>query len=199
MKQAVAHLKRSDPILRSIMERTGRFAIQYREPVFETLVRSIVYQQLHGSAALAIFTRLSEAAQPFTPERILALRPDRLRRLGLSRQKISSIRDLARHARDGKVDFTRLARLEDPAVIAELTQVKGIGEWTAQMFLIFALRRPDVLPTGDLGIRAAIKAAYALPDLPKPAAMEAIAAPWRPYRSVASWYLWRSLDNPGAM
>ncbi len=201
MRKAIHHLKRSDPVMAQIIERIGAYKIEYREPVFQTLVRSIVYQQLHGKAAAAIFGRLKEAARadPLTPESILGLRPQRLRALGLSPQKLSYIRDLARLTRAGKVDFQRCASLDDEAVIEHLTRVKGVGVWTAHMFLIFALRRPDVLPTGDLGIRAAMKKAYHLPDLPKPDEMARIAAPWRPHRSAACWYLWRSLDNFGAM
>jgi DNA-3-methyladenine glycosylase II len=126
---------------------------------------------------------------------LLKLRPARLRTLGLSRQKIEYIRDLARHTRNGKVDFARLAACSDTEVIEHLTAVKGIGVWTVHMFLIFALRRENVLPTGDLGIRVAIRKAYGLADLPKPAEMESIARNWHPYCSVASWYLWRSLET----
>src|SRR6185295_18236779 len=134
-----------------------------------------------------------------TPETILKLRPSRMRTLGLSGQKTAYIRDLARHTRDGSVVFEELPDLADLDIIERLTQVKGIGVWTVHMFLIFALRRHDVLPTGDLGVRMAIKKAYGLEELPKPAEMERIAAAWRPYCSVASWYLWRSLENVGAM
>ena len=122
-----------------------------------------------------------------------------MRTLGLPKQKLTYIRELARMTRDGQVRFEGVHSLEDAAIIEHFTQVKGIGVWTAQMFLIFALRRLDVLPTGDLGVRAAIKKAYNLAELPSPAEMEKIAAAWRPYCSVASWYLWRSLDNQGAM
>jgi DNA-3-methyladenine glycosylase II len=175
--------------------------MQYREPSFQTLVRSIVYQQLSGKAASTIFNRLIAAAKadPLTPEAVLRLRPARMRTLGLSKQKLTYIRELARMTRDGLVRFDHAESTEDEAVIEHFTQVKGVGVWTAQMFLIFALRRPDILPTGDLGVRAAIKKAYNLAELPTPAEMEKIAASWRPYCSVASWYLWRSLDNPGAM
>jgi len=201
MKKAIHHLKTADPIMASIIERVGACKIEYREPIFQTLVRSIVYQQLHGKAASTIFGRLKDAAKadPLTPESILKLRPARMRSLGLSPQKLKYIRELARLTRKGEVDFAGCAALEDAAVIEHLTRVKGVGVWTVHMFLIFALRRPDVLPTGDLGVRAAIKKAYGLADLPKPAEMEQIAAAWRPYCSVASWYLWRSLDNFGAM
>jgi DNA-3-methyladenine glycosylase II len=201
MRKAISHLKKSDPVMAQIIERVGAYKIEYREPVFQTLVRSIVYQQLHGKAAATIFGRLKDAAKadPLTPESILRLRPQRLRALGLSPQKLSYIRELARLTRAGAVDFERCASLADEAVIEHLTRVKGVGVWTVQMFLIFALRRPDVLPTGDLGIRAAMKKAYHLPDLPKPDEMARIASAWRPYCSVACWYLWRSLDNFGAM
>lgn len=201
MRKALNHLKKSDPVLGSIIERVGPFKIEYREPIFQTLVRSIVYQQLHGKAALTIFNRLKEAtkADPLTPESILRLRPARMRAVGLSPQKSTYIRELARLTRSGEVDFERFAILEDAAIIEHLTRVKGIGVWTVHMFLMFALRRPDVLPTGDLGVRAAIKKAYGLAELPTAAEMERIAAAWRPYCSVASWYLWRSLENQGAM
>jgi DNA-3-methyladenine glycosylase II len=118
-----------------------------------------------------------------------------MRKLGLSAQKTLYIRELAKHTRKGSVVFESLAGMEDPAVVEHLTKVKGVGVWTAQMFLMFALRRLDILPTADLGIRAAMKRAYGLKELPKPDEMEAIAARWRPYTSVACWYLWRSLDK----
>ena len=201
MKKAILHLKKADPILGEIIDRVGPYKIQYREPVFQTLVRSIVYQQLHGKAALTIFNRLMEAAKadPLTPEAILRLRPAKMRALGLSPQKLTYIRELARMTRSGDVDFEICAALEDGAVVEHLTRVKGVGVWTVHMFLIFALRRKNVLPTGDLGVRAAMKRAYNLSELPKPAEMERIAAAWRPYCSVATWYLWRSLENQAAM
>jgi DNA-3-methyladenine glycosylase II len=201
MKRAIQHLKKTDPVLGAIIDRVGAYKIEYREPVFQTLVRSIVYQQLNGRAALTIFNRLAAAAKadPLTPESILKLRPQRMRTLGLSQQKLSYIRELARLTKSGEVDFELCATLEDAHVIEHLTRVKGVGVWTVHMFLIFALRRPNVLPTGDLGVRAAVQKAYGLPDLPKPGEMERIAVSWHPYCSVAAWYLWRSLDNQGAM
>jgi DNA-3-methyladenine glycosylase II len=196
MKEAIEHLQRNDPILSEIIRRVGDYGIQFREPGFDTLVRSIVYQQLSGRVAAVIFGRLAKAAGGrLTPENILKLRPARMRALGLSKQKTLYIRDLARHARDGKLVFEELAALEDSLVIERLTQVKGIGVWTAHMFLIFALRRTDVLPTGDLGIRNAMKKAYGMAEPPTPAEMETMAKRWRPYCSVASWYLWRSLEG----
>src|SRR5215831_2000462 len=194
MQEAILHLKGSDPILAEIIDRVGDYSIQFREPDFETLVKSIVYQQLSGRVASVIFGRLAKAVGgSITPGRILKLRPARMRTLGLSTQKTAYIRDLARHTRDGLVVFAQLGALADAEIIERLTQVKGIGVWTVQMFLIFALRRPDVLPVGDLGIRNAMQRAYSLTELPKPAEMEGIAARWRPYCTVASWYLWRSL------
>jgi DNA-3-methyladenine glycosylase II len=195
MRRALQHL-RQDPILAEIIDRVGPYGIQFREPNFETLVKSIVYQQLSGRVASVILGRLNSAvAGNITPETILKLRPSRMRALGLSTQKTAYIRDLARHARDRRVTFEDLADLPDDAVIERLTQVKGIGVWTVHMFLIFALRRLDVLPTGDLGVRNAIRRAYNLEALPSPAEMEAMAVAWRPYCSVASWYLWRSLEG----
>src|SRR5689334_12821918 len=201
MKKALQHLKAADPVLGNIIERVGPYRMQYREPSFHTLVRSIVYQQLSGKAALTIFNRLIAAAKadPLTPEAVLKLRPARMRSLGLSKQKMTYIRELARLTQKGQVSFEKLSDLEDTAIVEHLTRVKGVGVLTVHMFLIFALRRPDILPTGDLGIRAAMKKAYGLDDLPKPADMEKIAAAWRPWSSVACWYLWRSLDNVGAM
>jgi DNA-3-methyladenine glycosylase II len=201
MKKALQHLKAADPVMGTIIERIGPYKMQYRDPNFHNLARSIVYQQLSGKAASTIFGRLLAAAKadPLTPEAVLKLRPARMRALGLSLQKLTYIRGLARMTRDGVVRFESLDALEDAAIIEHFTQVKGVGVWTAQMFLMFALRRLDVLPTGDLAVRAAIKKAYNLAELPTPAEMEKIAASWRPYCSVASWYLWRSLDNPGAM
>jgi len=195
MKHAILHLKQADPILSEIIERVGDYRIEFRDPDFETLVKSIVYQQLSGRVASVIFARLAKAVGgKLTPECILKLRPSRMRALGLSRQKTTYIRDLARHTRDGSLAFHELLDLPDEQVIERLTQVKGIGVWTVHMFLIFALRRLDVLPIGDLGIRNAIRKAYNLPETPTPAEVEAMATRWRPYCTVASWYLWRSLE-----
>ena len=195
MKEAIHHLRRNDPVLAEIIERVGDYRIELREPGLETLVKSIVYQQLSGRVASIIFGRLVKAAGgELTPASILKLRPERMRKLGLSKQKTEYIRDLARHTRDRRVVFDELAGLSDAEVIERLTEVKGIGVWTVHMFLMFALRRTDVLPVGDLGIRNAIKAAYGLKESPTPADVEAMGARWRPYCTVASWYLWRSLE-----
>jgi DNA-3-methyladenine glycosylase II len=197
MHAAIRHLKARDPVLGAIIERVGPYSIEFREPSFETLVRSIVFQQLSGKVARVIYQRLVGAlpSEQMTPEGILSLRPERMRRLGLSRQKTAYIRDLARHTVKGKLEFPLLPELPDEEVIARLTAVKGVGVWTAHMFLIFGLRRHNVLPTGDLGIRAAIKKAYGLAELPKPREVEEVAREWHPYCTVASWYLWRSLDG----
>lgn len=201
MRKAIQHLKKADPVMAAIIERTGPLKMAYSEPVFHTLVRAITYQQLNGKAAATIFKRLTEAVKsdPLTPESILKLRPQRMRSAGLSKQKLTYIRDLARMARDGEIRFEHLPSLADEEVVLHLTRAKGIGVWTVHMFLIFALRRPDVLPVGDLGVRAAIKKAYGLAELPKPAEMEKIAESWRPYCSIASWYLWRSLEGDAAL
>jgi len=184
-------------VLAAIIRRVGPYAMQYREPSFESLVRSIVYQQLSGKVASVIFGRLHAAAgeKQLTPGGILKLRPERMRKLGLSAQKTLYIRELAKHTKRGSVVFEHLPTADDTFVIEHLTKVKGIGVWTAQMFLMFALRREDVLPVADLGIRVAMKKAYSLDELPKPAEMEKIAVAWKPYSSIACWYLWRSLDN----
>lgn len=199
MRKAILHLRR-DPVLAQIIDRVGAFRLQYHEPVFHSLVRSIAYQQLNGKAASTIFARLTAAAgDPLTPEAILKLRPARMRSLGLSKQKTEYIRGLAKMTRAGEIRFQELGTLEDAAVVEHLTQAKGIGVWTVHMFLIFALRRPDVLPVGDFGVRMAIKKAYGLEALPKPQEMEKIAEAWRPYSSFAAWYLWRSLEGQAAL
>ncbi len=201
MRKAILHLKKADPVLGSVIQRVGRYRIEYRDPGFQTLVRSIVYQQLSGRVASVIFGRLAALLPDgdITPAAILKLTPAKMRRAGLSKQKTSYIRDLARKTVRGKLKFELLPFLSDDDVIEELTQVKGIGVWTAHMFLIFALQRPDVLPVGDLGVRSAIRKVYGLEELPRAEQMVELAAAWRPYCSVASWYLWRSLDGPAAL
>jgi DNA-3-methyladenine glycosylase II len=202
MRRAVLHLRRADPVLAGIIERVGPYRILYAEPDFETLVRSIVLQQLSGKAARTIFARLKAAVAQdgrMRPAEILALAPEALRRLGLSAQKARYVRDLAEKVQGGVVDLARISRLSDAEVIAHLGQVRGIGPWTAHMFLLFGLRRPDVLATGDLGIRAAIKRAYRMRSLPSPQRVAAMAAPWHPYCSAACWYLWRSLEDQPAL
>ncbi len=198
MKKALLHLEAADPILGTIIRQVGPYAITYHAPDFTALARSIVYQQLSGKAAATIFARVLAAAGhrgKLSPAKLIALGPAGLRPLGLSQQKASYVLDLAAR----RIPFARLPGLPDAEVLSTLTAVKGIGVWTAQMFLIFALERPDVFPSGDLGIRNAIHKAYKLPAPPTPAQMEQIAQTWRPYASVATWYLWRSLDGPAGL
>jgi len=201
MLHATNHLKSSDPVLAAIIERTGPCNINYLEADFSTLVRSIANQQISGKAARSILNRLSEACGgEFTPENILKLTPQKMRKCGFSAQKTAYIRDLARLTKAGKVDYQAMHTMSDEEVIATLTQVKGIGVWTAQMFLMFALKRENVLPVGDLGMRAAIKKAYKTrgtkkDPYPKAKQIQKLATKWQPYCSIATWYLWRSLEG----
>jgi len=216
MRRAVTHLRKADPILRAIIERIGPCRMQFGPPQFHSLAEAIVYQQLNGKAAATIFKRLAAlAGEPLTPEGILKLSDEKMRSAGLSKQKLAYLKDLAAKTSSGLLDFARLPELPDAEVIEHLTQVKGIGIWTAQMFLMFTLKRENVLPTGDFGVRmamykhyldvqrarAAKKSAAAKKGrkrkikLPTPQQMEKIAKCWEPYRSVACWYLWQSLDT----
>jgi DNA-3-methyladenine glycosylase II len=199
MRKALSHLKTADPVMKRIIETVGPYKIVYREPDFTTLARSILYQQVSGAAASTVLRRLMTACGrggKLVPSRILALGPEGLRPHGVSRQKASYLLDLSARTKARSIDFGRFEAMSDDEVIASLTQIKGIGVWTVHMFLMFALRRPDVLPVGDLGVRNAIQRAYELEAPPSPAGIAKIGEPWRPYASVASWYLWRSLDGP---
>ncbi len=195
MRKAVNHLKKSDPVLRAIIERVGPCRMEFGAPEFSSVAEAIVYQQLNGKAAVTIFNRFAElAGDPLTPEGILKLSDEQLRSVGLSKQKSAYLKDLAKKTSDGLLNFASLPEMTDEEVIEHLTQVKGVGVWTAHMFLMFSLRRPNVLPTGDYGVQVAIKKHYRKRKLPKPKDMEKIAKAWEPYRSVACWYMWRSLD-----
>ncbi len=195
MRKAVNHLKRSDPVLSALIERLGPCRMEFGPPEFHSLAEAIIYQQLNGKAAVTIFKRFAAlAGEPLTPEGILRLTAAQMRSVGLSKQKSSYLKDMAQRAVGGELDFSRLPQMTDHEVIKHLTQVKGVGVWTAQMFLMFTLKRPNVLPTGDFGVQMAIKKHYRKRKLPKPEQMEKIAKPWEPYRSVACWYLWKSLD-----
>jgi DNA-3-methyladenine glycosylase II len=195
MRKAVIHLKKSDPVLRAIIERVGPCRMEFGPAEFCSLAEAIVYQQLNGKAAVTIFQRFTAlAGEPLTPQGILKLSDAQLRSVGLSKQKSAYLKDLAAKTASGTLDFSRLPDLSDEEVIKHLTQVKGIGVWTAHMFLMFSLRRPNVLPTGDYGVQVAVKKHYKKRKLPKPKDMEKIARAWEPYRSVACWYMWRSLD-----
>jgi DNA-3-methyladenine glycosylase II len=196
MKKAVAHLKSSDPVLGALIERIGPSRFRYRPATFDALVHAIINQQLSNKAAATIYGRLQDALAPkeVEPRGILRLSEDGLRQLGISKQKSAYLIDLAGKTRKREVDFEALPKLPDAEVLEKLTAIKGIGEWTVHMFLMFALRRPDVLPVGDLGIQNAIQKLYGLEARPKPKQVAEIGAKWRPYASYASWYLWRSLE-----
>jgi DNA-3-methyladenine glycosylase II len=205
-RRGLSHLRGSDPVLADLIDQVGKLppAREGRPDPgdhYGALVRSITGQQLSVLAARAIYGRLTArfGDRAPTPREILDDEPEELRvAAGLSRAKVGFLRSLAEHVLSGELELERLDVLPDEEVIAELLAVKGIGLWTAQMFLMFQLDRPDVLPTGDLGIRRAIERAYGLDELPDPARMEEIAGPWRPHRTLACRYLWRSLANePG--
>lgn len=197
---AVAHLRASDPILGAVIDRVGPFVLEMKKTpdLFQALLQSIVYQQLHGKAAAAIHGRvLAELARHggVTPEALTRTPDAVLRKAGLSANKLLAARDLARKCEEGVVPtFKEARRLTDAELIERLTAVRGIGPWTVHMLLIFYLGRPDVLPTGDFAVRLAFKNAYRKRRPPSPAAMIKHACRWQPYRSVASWYLWRSID-----
>ncbi|HZQ69125.1 MAG TPA: DNA-3-methyladenine glycosylase [Terriglobales bacterium] len=210
MRKAITHLKRVDPVMAAIIEQVGPYRMSKDEPSFASLAEAIVYQQLHGKAAATIFKRLTDlTGLPLTPEGVLKLSEEQMRRAGLSKQKLSYLRDLAAKTQSREVDFGAFGELPDEEVIRQLTQVKGIGVWTAHMFLMFSLQRPDILPVGDLGIQMAIRRHYLSKAKNgakrrkfkplKAKQMEKVAKCWAPYRSVACWYLWRSLDvkTPG--
>lgn len=194
-------LMRRDPVLAAIIKQHGPCglgAVRERYDHFAMLVRAIVFQQLSTKAATTIHTRLMAhmpAGSP-TPDALVTLTDEQLRLAGISRQKAMYLRDLGEKVRGGLVPLDSVDALSDEEVIAALTQVKGIGRWTAEMFLIFRLGRPDVLPLNDLGIINAIQKAYRLRKKPTPDRMRRLAEPWRPYRSIACWYLWRSLEPP---
>jgi DNA-3-methyladenine glycosylase II len=200
LRMAEKHLSRRDSVLRQFIKRHGACRLQQHTRYFETLVNSIVSQQLSTKAADTIFQRFRTLYAPAKfpkPDQIVATPDETLRSVGLSGQKLSYIKDLAAKVDSGAVHLKRITKMSDDEIIAELTQVKGIGVWTVHMFLIFSLGRLNVLPVGDLGIRMAIQRAYNFAAMPKPAEIETIAAQnkWPPYCSVASWYLWRSLEN----
>ena len=204
--RAVARLRAADPVLAELIDAVGplgdaRAGRPDQDDHYGALLRAIVGQQLSVSAARSIYGRVLErfGGRTPTPEQILADEPEELRAAGgLSRAKVSYLRSLAEHVIAGELELERLDELPDEQVLAELVAVKGVGVWTAHMFLMFQLERPDVLPVGDLGIRRAIERAYGLDGLPEAAAMEQIAAPWRPHRTLACRYLWRSLQNEPA-
>jgi len=199
LDRAVRHLRRADEVLAEVIARVGPCRLARQTQRFESLARAIIAQQISGAAAKSIWSRLRAAVgdRSLSPESLAALADADLRGCGISPQKLAYLRDLQQRVAAKEVRLHRLHRLDDDDVIAELVQVKGIGVWTAQMFLMFSLGRPDVLPHQDLGIRSAIQRLYRLADLPDRAACETVAAPWRPYATIACWYLWRSGDVDG--
>lgn len=199
LRRAVTHLKKSDPVMARIIAAVGpcRFKVRSEGTHYEAVFRSIQYQQLAGPAALAIHRRVQAlyGGRDPTPEEFLATPDDVLRKAGLSRQKLAYLRDLSTRVASRDVVMDGIHELPDADVITSLTRVKGVGRWTAEMFLIFRLGRPDILPDLDLGVRNAIKRAYRLRKLPNADRVHKIGAKWAPYRSVATWYLWRSVDG----
>ena len=200
--EALKVLSDSDPTLAKLFERVGPFALELRSvdsSPFDALMRAIVYQQLSGKAAATIHRRvlaLFPGDAPPDPEEILSVPEEALRGAGMSRAKVAAVKDLAAKTLDGVVPSSaHLAEMDDEAIIDRVTAVRGIGRWTAEMLLIFYLGRPDVLPVSDLGVRKGFMLTYGLDDLPKPTELADYGRRWQPYRSVASWYLWRSLDG----
>ena len=194
---AIQYLRKVDSNLEKIIKIVGEYSIKIRNDPFQSLVESIIYQQLAGRAANAIYNRFINYYDnhQVTPLGILNSSIDYLKKVGLSNRKIEYLKDLASHVYDGRINLGELSKMNDEEIINKLINVKGIGRWTSEMFLIFSLGRPDVLPVSDLGVRKAMAKVYSLSELPKPHTMIEIAEPWRPYRSIATWYLWKSLSN----
>ena len=201
-RKAVAALREADPVMARLIDEHGaavKSDLRRDRPgdAYGALLRSIVGQQLSTKAASTIYGRMIEifGGHAPTPRQLLAADPDQIRAAGLSRPKIAYLRDLAQHVEDGTLELDRLDELPDEEVSAQLTAIKGLGQWTADMFLMFHLRRPDVLPVGDQGIRRAVQVQYRMRKLPDPKRLEKLARPWRPHRTLACLYLWSSLDN----
>jgi DNA-3-methyladenine glycosylase II len=195
---AVRYLSKVDPQLGILIRTIGKYSIKIRANAFQSLVESIIYQQLTGSAANVIYGRFIKYYNNVmpTPMEIISTSDIELKsKVGLSSKKVQYLKDLSTRVVEEKLDLDLLSTISDEEVINQLIQVKGIGRWTAEMFLIFCLGRPDVLPVTDLGIRKAMQKIYSIPELPNPAEMLAIAQPWRPHRTVATWYLWKSLSK----
>lgn len=196
-RAAVAHLRRRDPVMRGLIDRVGRFTLRPQRERFRLLIRAIISQQISTKAARSIRRRVEALVRPQRPTaaRLAEVPPEQLRSAGLSPQKAGYVHDLCEKVAGGVVRLRTIGRLSDEEAIEELTQVKGIGRWTAQMFLIFALGRLDVLPHDDLGLRSALRELYDLSELPDKATCHEIAEPWRPYASVATWYCWRHCES----
>lgn len=197
VSEGVGFLRR-DPILGKIIDSVGDYSLKRRNHHFAVLVESIISQQLATSAAEAIFKRFKNLYPKFpTAAQILATKKSKLRSVGLSSMKVEYLKDLARNVEEGKVNIKLMSKMNDEDVIGHLTRVKGIGRWTAEMFLIFSLGRPDVLPVHDLGLRKGVQMALSLRELPKPKQVEEFGERWRPYRTIATWYLWKSCQKFG--
>lgn len=196
IRKARRHLRAADPVMKNIIDAVGPFTLGLERNRFRMLVCSIISQQISGSAAASIFSRLRKLAGPggVKAANLGRFTTEELRSVGLSPQKTSYVTDLVKKVNDGTVNLRQIGRLSDELVIEQLVQVKGIGRWTAQMFLIFSLGRLDVFPHDDLGVRSAIRDNYGLADLPDKETAIRIAEPWRPFSSIASWYCWQSLD-----
>ncbi len=193
---AARHFRKADPVIAAIVKQVGPCTLKPQRDRFNMLVRSIISQQIATSAARSIRTKLEALIAPekVRPEVLARFSLEQLKTAGLSSQKATYLHDLAAKTADGTVKLKAIGRRGDEEVIEELIQVKGIGRWTAQMFLIFSLGRPDVFPPDDLGIKMALRNLYGLADLPTKAEAHALAAPWSPHSTIATWYLWRSLD-----
>jgi DNA-3-methyladenine glycosylase II len=195
---AYRHLRAADPVVGALIESHGPYRPRPAMDHYESLLRTILFQQLNGVAAASIRDRwlgLYGGAYP-TPTELLATTDEAFRASGVSRQKAGYMRDVAQHVLAGSLDLAALEALPDDEIVAQITAVKGLGEWSAHMFLMFQLGRPDVLPVGDFGVRNGMRVAYGLPAMPSPAEAREIGARWAPYRSVASWYMWRAVETP---
>lgn len=185
---------RQDKEMAQVIDTIGEYKLKKRNHHFSVLVESIISQQLATSAADAIFKRFKDLYPKFpTASEILATRKSKLRQVGLSSMKIEYLKDLAKHVNEGKLNMRALSRMDDEDVISHLTQVKGIGRWTAEMFLIFSLGRQDIFPVGDLALRKGVQILFSLQEIPKQNEAEKLGQRWKPYRTIATWYLWKSL------
>ncbi len=195
IQKAKSFLKKNDPVLAKIIARVGKCTLEPGRNYFESLTQSIMYQQLSLKAAGTIYKRLVEKAKKITPENILKLSDEEFRNCGVSKQKIRYLRDLSAKFHDGTINWDKVHHLDDDELIELLSTVKGIGRWTAEMFLMFTLNRLDIFPVDDLGLQRAIKVNYRLKQKPDTKKMLALAKKWKPYRTIASWYLWKSLEG----
>ncbi|XP_059457347.1 DNA-3-methyladenine glycosylase 1-like [Corylus avellana] len=197
---ALTHLRSSDPLLTTLIDSYRPPAFESQCPPFLALAKSILYQQLAANAAKSIYTRfvaLCGGETDVVPDSVLALNPAQLRKVGVSGRKASYLHDLADKYKSGVLSDSSILEMSDESLLTKLTLVKGIGVWSVHMFMMFSLRRPDVLPVGDLGVRKGVQQLYGLKELPRPLEMEEICEKWKPYRSVGSWYMWRFMEAKG--